>query len=137
MKYFREVLFVIFLVFIDQLTKLYFYGKNIFLFKYLSFNYVANTGITFGFFKGFNLLFIILTLLIIVFVLYYYRKEKKYDLAFNFILAGAFGNLIDRIFRGFVVDFIDLGFWPIFNLADAFVTIGALLLIYYLWKEKS
>ncbi len=137
MKYLKDFIFVLILIVIDQLTKLYFIGKHIYLFKYFSFNFVANTGISFGFFKGYNILFILISLLVILFVFYFYNKEKKHSLAFNFILAGAFGNLIDRIFRGYVIDFVDLGFWPVFNLADVFVTCGALLLLYYMMKEKD
>lgn len=137
MKYLKNIIFVVFFVILDQLTKFYFFGKNIYLLKYFSFNFVANTGITFGLLKGYNIFFILLSLFVIFLVLYYYRKNEKYSLAFNFILVGAFGNLIDRIFRGYVIDFIDFKVWPVFNLADAFVTFGALLLIYYLFKEKA
>ena len=135
MKNLKNILFVLALLILDQLTKFYFIGKNIKIFEYFSFNFTANTGIVFGFFKGMNLIFIFTSLIIICFVIYFYR-EKKLRLGFNFILAGAFGNLIDRIFRGYVVDFIDLKIWPVFNLADAFIVIGVLLLIYFMWKEK-
>ncbi len=52
-------------------------------------------------------------------------------------LGGAMGNLIDRIFRGYVVDFVDIGFWPIFNIADLSIVIGVALLAYHLWDEDS
>ena len=137
MKYLKSIFLILFLVVLDQISKFYFLGKNIYIFKYFSINSTVNTGITFGIFKGYNILFIFIILLIIGLVIYLYKKDKKYCLAYGLILAGAFGNLIDRVFRGFVVDFIDFRIWPIFNLADAFVTIGVLLLIYYLWKDKN
>ena len=66
-----------------------------------------------------------------ILVIYYWRKiSEQEQLALSFILAGTFGNLFDRIFRGFVIDFIDFGFWPAFNIADISNVIGALLLVY-------
>ena len=137
MKYIKNLFFIILLLLIDQLTKFYFFGKSIFLFKYFSFNYIENTGVTFGLFQGNNLFFIIFSLIIIGLVFYFYKKYDKYNIAWNFILAGAFGNLLDRIIHGFVVDFIDLGFWYVFNLADSFIIIGIGLLLFYFIKEKN
>jgi signal peptidase II len=63
-------------------------------------------------------------------------------LALGLVLGGAFGNVIDRIFRapgflrGGVVDFVDLGFWPVFNLADSAITCGCLLLLWASWAKK-
>lgn len=137
MKYLKSIIFILVLVVLDQLAKFYFFGKNIYFFKYLSFNFVANTGVSFGLFSGYNLLFVLFSLVVIGFILYIYKKERRFSLALNFILAGAVGNLVDRLFRGYVVDFVDLGFWPVFNLADVFIIIGGLILVYYLVKEKS
>ncbi len=52
-------------------------------------------------------------------------------------LGGAMGNLLDRILHGYVVDFVDIGFWPIFNLADLSIVIGVSILAYYLWNEED
>jgi signal peptidase II len=63
-------------------------------------------------------------------------------LALGLILGGAFGNVIDRIFRspgflrGSVVDFVDLGFWPVFNLADSAITCGCVLLLWASWVKE-
>jgi signal peptidase II len=63
-------------------------------------------------------------------------------LALGLILGGAFGNVIDRVFRapgflrGSVVDFVDLGFWPVFNLADSAITCGCLLLLWASWSKE-
>jgi signal peptidase II len=63
-------------------------------------------------------------------------------LALGLVLGGAFGNVIDRVFRapgflrGAVVDFVDLGFWPVFNLADSAITCGCLLLLWASWAKK-
>jgi len=63
---------------------------------------------------------------------------SKYKLGLILILSGAIGNLIDRLHFGCVVDFIDLKVWPVFNLADAYITIGAVIIIFsFLKKPKS
>lgn len=63
-------------------------------------------------------------------------------LALGLVLGGAFGNVVDRLFRspgflrGAVVDFVDLGFWPVFNLADSAITCGCLLLLWASWSDR-
>ncbi len=125
MKYFKHLILVIILFLVDFFTKFYF--KNV--------NFVKNTGITFGLFKGNNLLFIFINLIIIAVILYYYRKEKKLQFGLDFVLAGALGNLFDRLVHGYVIDFIDLKIWPVFNLADSFIVIGVGICIYLSFKN--
>ena len=108
------------LIFFDQLAKFIFTNKHFFII-----NYTQNTGMAFGLFQGYNWLLILIYLMIIVYLLYL----KNTSLPLILILSGAFGNLIDRIVFGFVRDFIDFGIWPVFNLADAFITVGVLLLV--------
>ena len=55
----------------------------------------------------------------------------------SFLIAGIIGNSIDRIILGYVRDFIDLGFWPVFNLADSFNVIGVLILMWIILKEDK
>ncbi len=124
------IILIIILLFFDFVTKLFFKGKHILLFKYLSVNYVENTGALFGIFKDNNLLFIILTLILILVIFYFFSKYDDMRFGLSLISAGAMGNLIDRISYGYVVDFIDLMIWPVFNLADLFITLGVMLLIY-------
>lgn len=112
------------IVIIDQVSK--FFIKKFF-------DYSVNTGAAFGILKGQQWLLILISL-VVIFLLIYYHKE--YPLALGFILGGAVGNLIDRVFLGYVIDFIDLGFWPSFNVADSFNTVGALLLVVYFFKKK-
>ena len=97
-----------------------------------SFPYTTNTGAAFGMLQSYQPFLIGITIIVIG-LLFYYAKE--YPIALGFILGGAVGNLIDRLARGFVIDFIDFGFWPSFNIADSANTIGAGLLIIYLLKE--
>lgn len=108
----------------------------------LHITYVQNTGVAFGLFKGVNFLFIIVALIAIGVILYCYKKYNKIItkntlliLSTSFLLGGAIGNLLDRIFLGFVVDFIDFRIWPAFNIADSALTIGVILLLWYSMKN--
>ncbi|HBB37293.1 MAG: Lipoprotein signal peptidase [Candidatus Moranbacteria bacterium GW2011_GWC1_45_18] len=77
-------------------------------------------------------------IIIIVCLAFLFFKSRKYfdKTAFILILAGAISNMIDRIARGCVVDFIDINFWPVFNLADIYITIGVAMLILNTIKSK-
>ena len=77
------------------------------------------------------------TLLIIAYALFIKRpKSPLLILALSLVLSGAVSNLIDRLFYGYVLDFIDLRFWPVFNIADSAITIGVLLMLAYLIAAK-
>ena len=125
------------LLLIDRLTKrltlAYLTDQPLVLAPYLQLNYVQNTGAAFGMMQGGNLILILVTLLILGFLLKNWKEfcgygwPAKWGLVF--ILGGALGNLYDRITLGFVVDFIDLRVWPVFNAADSFITIGGGLLV--------
>lgn len=99
------------------------------------FNSAQNTGIAFGLLKGYNNLLISIIIVIILILGYFYWKNTKLRLAFSFIIAGAVSNLIDRVLNGYIIDFIKIFFWPAFNLADIFIAIGAVLLVYMLQKK--
>jgi signal peptidase II len=102
--------------------------------------YVKNTGAAFGLLEDHTQLFSILSIFIIVIFLYlrrnYLKKGLWVDIAIGLIIGGALGNLIDRVWLGFVVDYIDLRIWPVFNLADSAVVVGSLLLATYLWNNE-
>lgn len=106
---------------------------------YFSIVNVSNTGVAFSLFQNNNIFFVILISCVILFLIYFIYKNKK-DLSmlqthsFLLILAGGIGNLMDRICRGAVVDFIDIGYkeiyrWPAFNIADSCVCIGISLFV--------
>mgnify|MGYP003966625979 CR=1 FL=1 len=122
------------LVILDQLTKYFFENKTIEIFSFFSFRYAENSGAAFGILKGWNILFIVFSFVVMIACLYYYNY---YKLPLTFLLAGTIGNLIDRILFGFVRDFISVSVWPIFNFADAYNTIGVILLIYYFYLEDK
>ena len=105
----------------------------------LNFTYIRNEGIAFGiYFEGAKTIFIILPILITVYLFYLLKNEEFQDkfsqLALYLIIAGAIGNIIDRVFRGYVVDLIDFHLngmhWYVFNIADSSVTIGLIFLLY-------
>ena len=104
----------------------------------LHITFVTNTGAAFGLFKNGTLLFIIISLAAILFTLILIvmsirKREFLSKPIFNFglilITSGALGNLIDRLKFGYVIDFIDVRIWPVFNIADSSITIGTFLLI--------
>lgn len=126
----KRFLIPIAIVFFDQLAKFLFKDKHFFII-----NYQENYGAAFGLFQGQLLIFIFVAIFVIFLIFFYYNKVK-YKTALLFILGGTIGNLIDRIFLGFVRDFIDLKIWPVFNIADSANVIGAAILSYYLIKSE-
>ena len=139
-------LFFLFLLLVsfDQLTKdlvikkleLY---ESTNLLPFLNFTFVVNYGFAFGFLNNPSLNQLIVGLVILSIIVYFlYHLIKTQDHLFRFslvlILSGALGNFLDRIFRGFVIDFIDIYIsdyhWPAFNLADSWITVGFMILIF-------
>ena len=96
--------------------------------KYL--DYTTNTGAAFGILKDQQWLFILVAVAVSIALLYCIPKYKYPEL--GLLLGGALGNLIDRVIYGHVIDFIDLGFWPSFNVADSSNTISVIILIWRL-----
>ncbi len=100
--------------------------------------YVENRGAAFGMMQGGRVFFVVISLIIIAAMFYmvrrYKNRSKLLDYGVVFIASGAVGNMIDRIFRGFVVDFFDFCLidYPVFNVADIFVCIGAVMLAIYI-----
>jgi signal peptidase II len=105
--------------------------------------YVRNYGSAFSLFHSGRIFFIVFSALSILMILGLARhpryRTRQFLLAFSLVLGGAFGNLVDRITRGYVVDFIDIGIgdtrWPTFNVADIGVTIGVGFLAFLLLRE--
>jgi signal peptidase II len=108
--------------------------------------YVTNSGAAFGLFPNWSQVFIIIAVMVIVALVWYYVHLSGgrwlVQLALGLQLGGAIGNLIDRLrFGGYVVDFIDLSFWPlrrwpVFNIADASIVTGVTLLtLLMIWEE--
>lgn len=103
--------------------------------------FVTNSGIAFGLFKEVGTFFILLAVIAVALILFSVRRlpahHRLVRVALGLALGGAIGNLVDRVRLGYVVDFIDLRFFPIFNLADSAIVIGMVLLAISLWHEES
>jgi len=133
----KDSFLILFLIALDQIIKFLITDRIIIIFKFPFINYSENYGAAFSLFENERIFLIIASLVIIGFVIYYYSKYKNLQLGLSLILAGAISNLIDRIFRGYIVDFINVGIWPVFNLADVYNFIGVLMIIFVLKKRKS
>ena len=146
-KFVYIILFVIGLVIIDQITKLLVvnllnYKTFVIIKNFLKFVFVKNTGAAFGFLSDNTLTLSIVSMVLIIYI---FRELKnninnKISLfSYLLILSGSLGNLIDRIFRGYVVDFISFTFFKkemaVFNVADSYITIGVIMLLILLVKE--
>lgn len=107
----------------------------------MSLTYIENRGAAFGIMAGGRVLFIALTFLLLAFLLLYRHQNKHQSLLLEIstglIIAGALGNLIDRIVKGSVTDFIDFHFFPIFNVADIAVTCGVFLMAVFIFKDEN
>ena len=114
-----------------------------------SFTFVENRGAAFGMFQGARIGFLVVTPLILAAIVYYFIK-LPYGRVYSFVraalilvAAGAVGNFIDRLFRGYVIDFLHATFinFPVFNLADIFVVAGtgllAVLIIFYIRDDPE
>ena len=106
--------------------------------------YVENKGAAFGMMQNQRWFFIVLTVIVLIGVIVFaFKLKKKHPallLALAFLSGGAVGNLIDRIFYGFVVDLFDFRLinFPVFNVADIFVVVGAMLIaVYYIFFDKE
>ena len=110
--------------------------------RILSLTYVENRGAAFGILAGARWFFIAVTALVVAALIVYgiIKKpvSKLYKISAPLIIAGAVGNLIDRVFRGFVVDMIEATFidFPVFNVADCCVVIGSVLFCLYILKDN-
>lgn len=102
-----------------------------------SLTYVENKGVAFGMFSGMHWLFIALTSVLLATIIFYmFKKRPKgrfFYICAALIIGGGVGNLIDRIFYGYVIDYISLSFFPpVCNFADYCITTGTILLVIYL-----
>ena len=145
-KFTFKILTIVIIFFLDRISKIYildFFEKNqiqeIAIFNFLNFYLIWNEGIAFGLLnfdseKFYNIVTIIIILISLI-VLFYALKIKNYSgYFFSLIFGGALGNLYDRIYFSAVPDFIDLHIgnyhWFIFNVADIFISVGIICLIF-------
>ncbi|HBQ26163.1 MAG TPA: signal peptidase II [Syntrophomonas sp.] len=132
---------------IDQLSKFWIANNfapgesQVVLDQILWLTYVQNQGAAFGILSGHSWLFFICAILVIVILVAINSKQRlpaAMQMIFGLITAGAIGNLLDRLRLNYVVDFLDLGWWPVFNVADMAIVCGGILLVLkLLWDEKG
>lgn len=136
-------MYFIILTLLDQLIKFWVVKVNL-NFKIINnfFNliFTKNTGGIYGVLQNNNILFILISAVIIICLILYGYKNLKNDktkfILWQFILAGGVSNIIDRIFRGYVVDYIQLKLFGVFNLADAYIVISVIIIILLELKES-
>jgi signal peptidase II len=109
---------------------------------FLQFTYVQNHGAAFGILPGKQFFLIAVSLIVASGVAWFLYKERPKDhlslAALGLLMAGTIGNLYNRMFLGYVVDFIDLNFWPTFNIADMAINVGVALLVWQVFcTEKA
>jgi len=147
-KYWRIVAIAIVIIILDQWTKSL-VRANIpmggrwlpewlqWLMPYARIVHWSNTGAAFGMFKDASMVFTVLAFIVIGLILYYYPQVEGADwslrLAMSMQLGGAAGNLIDRLTIGHVTDFISVGNFAVFNVADACISVGAAVLFLGVW----
>lgn len=137
---------IVLLLFLDQLSK--FFASQCkpnfdMLGDFFRIHYLENTGTIFGLLENSNFVFMVLAIVLCFIIAIYMKlkvpKRSFKEKCFMIILTGGIGNLIDRVFRGFVVDFISLKYVGVFNFADMYIVIGAILLVIFelreIWKD--
>lgn len=141
------LLLIISLIMLDQLIKIILFNSlNLYesipivnKFFYLTITY--NNGAAFSLFSGNRILLIIISILVLLLIYRYIESLKKinHPILYSFLIAGVIGNLIDRIFRGYVIDYIHFIVFnknmPIFNLADILITFSIFILVIFEVKE--
>ena len=141
-----NLIFILSIFVADRLSKILIinsaetFGElDIFVTSFLNFNLIWNDGIAFGLFSFekkiyYNFLTILIVLITLIILWMITRTEKIEKLAFMMVFGGSLGNIFDRLYYSSVPDFIDIHFnnfhWFIFNVADIFITVGVLLLIF-------
>lgn len=144
------IILSILFIFLDQVSKylvINYLDKEIMVIKnFFYLIYTKNEGAAFSILTGKRIFLILITLLVLGMIINYIIKNKSNKkievIAFSLVIGGSLGNLIDRVVRGFVVDFISVKIFnynfPIFNIADSFICIGVFILLFIsLRKERN
>ena len=136
------------LILLDQITKIFIINNptKIIMQNILEIRLAKNTGGAFGIGQNSTFSYIVTNIIVLGIIIKFMTNgnkliDKKTKVLLSLILAGGISNLIDRIFRGFVVDFIEIGKLPIFNLADIYITIGwigiVIIFAIFTFKERK
>ncbi|MFH1917385.1 MAG: signal peptidase II [Nanoarchaeota archaeon] len=132
-----SVVFVI-LVLLDQLVKDFFLKTNAYYdLGFFALHLVTNTGASFGMLKPYNIVLLVLSVIVLAGIFLYFRRVMPNARPYLLLIAaGTMGNLLNRMAYGFVVDFIDFRFFPVFNFADMFIFFGIVGFGILLLREK-
>ena len=107
--------------------------------RWVSLTYVTNTGAAFGLFPDYGVVFMVVAVVVIAAIILYYRHlpgdQWLIQASLGLQLGGTLGNLVDRLRYGHVIDFIDFKVWPVFNVADSSVFVGAVILAFYILRH--
>lgn len=136
------LLLVLFIILLDQLIK-YLVSTNMFLGQSIPvlpqifhLTYIQNPGAAFGILENQCYLFILIAAVLIIAVIYFYKKiiqlSRFFQIGIALLFSGAIGNMIDRIFIGKVIDYMDFRIWPVFNLADIAIVSGCAIIAFNL-----
>lgn len=133
----------ILIILIDQITKNYIsqfpLDKSIEILPFLKITHLHNAGAAFGILQHKQYFLITVGIAVLIFVTLYKQIKapipKTFDLGFAFLIGGNLGNLFDRIFHGYVIDFITIPHWPTFNVADVSINIGIILILLHSLKK--
>jgi signal peptidase II len=151
-KYLQDYLFLFsvagVVVLLDQWTKALvrnnlvvgeIYRPDLWLSQYARIVHWTNTGAAFGIFSNLSTVFAVLSFIVSLLIIYYFPQTPREDwiirLAMGLLLGGAVGNLIDRVSRGYVTDFASVLSFPVFNVADAAVSTGVVVLFIGMWLQ--
>lgn len=141
----------IIIILLDQITKFYAVqllkgnAPVVIIENFLRLNYVENFGAAFGILQNKKIFFIIITTIVVIGIIAYIKTNTNLTITMKIALAmvigGAIGNLIDRVRLGYVVDFVDVNFWglydfPVFNIADSSIVIATILICYLVIFNK-
>lgn len=124
----KKLLLLVVLIGIDQLLKSYIINNN--------YNFILNNGVAFGLFNNSNFAGVMLNLLGLVAIILLLKQQ--FGLGLILILAGGISNMFDRVLYGGVIDFISsFDWWPLFNLADVYVSSGIIVVIYSILRQEK
>jgi len=133
--YYTVVIFLL-LIFLDRITKMWATSLNSEKdYGIIAFTYTTNNGAGFSILQNMNVMLVIISIIVLIAITYFYRYLPKFSLIM--ITSGVIGNLVDRISYGAVIDFINLKFWPIFNVADSLIFVGVVYWIIVLIRTEK
>jgi len=118
------------------------FGQSVPIYSnFLKLTYVRNTGAAFSLFVGFSSYLIVIGIAVVIAVIFFHHKlsKKNYwmQVSLAFVLGGSLGNLLDRIFRSYVIDYVDITVWPVFNFADIMINIGVIMIAMKMFEKEA